>query len=221
MIKDIEYFLEKEEEFCKAHPDYGELCYDEEIEEMSEVGINDRNNFLSDRTISEYYSHIKNPLGNEDAYGFTEAQKVFFRMFHAKDSVLFRDDYYYEGKTEVVQNMLDTLDSAIALAPRNTNSLLYRFCVDHDRADMQEGDIITFPYNLTCTNYDWEQSDCRNVYVITPLQDGNTKARNLFEIYMHGDEMQVNFLRGTSFVVTKVEATEGTEFKKFYLEEIA
>ena len=69
MIKDIEYFLEKEEEFCKEHPDYGELCYDEEIEEMSEVGINDRNNFLSDRTISEYYSHIKNPLGNEDAYG--------------------------------------------------------------------------------------------------------------------------------------------------------
>lgn len=219
MIKDIEYFLEKEEEFCKDHPNYGELFYDEEIGEMSEVGINDRNNFLYDKVIGNYYSHIGAPIGNEDAFGLTDAQKVCLMMFHAKNSVLFRD-YYYEGVSEVVQNLFDTLDSVVGLAPQNTYETLYRFCVDHDRSNMEVGEVVTFPHNLTCTNYDWEQGGYKNVYIITPLRDGTTKAHNLFEIYKHGDEMQVDFMRGTSFVVTRVEETEGTDFKKIYMQEI-
>ena len=86
---------------------------------------------------------------------------------------------------------------------------------------MKVGDVITFPYNLTCTNFDWHQDKDKNVYVITPLPDGNTKAHNLYEIYEHGDEKQVNFLRETSFKVTKIEKTKGSDFVKIHLEEIA
>lgn len=85
---------------------------------------------------------------------------------------------------------------------------------------MVVGEVVCFPYNLTCTNYDWHQEKDKDVYVITPLSNGKTKAHNLFEIYEHGDEKQVDFLRNTSFKVTKVEATEGTAFKKYYLSEL-
>lgn len=46
--------------------------------------------------------------------------------------------------------------------------------------------------------------------MIAPLQDGNIRAHNLYEISAHGKEKQVNFLRGTSFKVMKVEETKGT-----------
>lgn len=220
MQKEIEYFLEKEQEFCNEHPDYGAIFFDPEIGEMSEVGINDRNNFLSDKTISSYYSQLGSFIGNEEQFNLSDAQRVVLRMFYCKDSVLFRDDYYYEGKNDIVQNLLDTLDSVVEVAPLNKDKLLYRFCVDQDNTNMKKGEIVTFAHNLTCTNYDWGQGNSKNVYLITPLAEGKTKAHNLYEIYEHGDEKQVDFKRGTSFKVAKVEETEGSPFKKIYLEEL-
>lgn len=220
MVKDIQYFLEKEQEFCEAHPDYGKRFFDKEIGEMSEIGINDSNHFLHDKVINKYFSIIGAPIGNEESLELTDAQRVCLRMFYGRYSVLFRDDYYYNGITEVVQNLLDTLDSVVELAPKNTDSVLYRFCNEHDRTDMNIGDIITFHHNLTCTNFDWEQGDEKNVYIITPLKDNSTKAHNLYEIFEHGDEKQVDFKRGTSFQVENIEDTEGTGFKKIYMQEL-
>ena len=54
MVKDLQYFINAENEFCKEHPNYGELFFDTSIGEMSEQGINDRLNYLSDRIISKY-----------------------------------------------------------------------------------------------------------------------------------------------------------------------
>lgn len=56
---------------------------------------------------------------------------------------------------------------------------------------------------------------------ITPLPNGKTRAHNLYEIYEHGDEKQVDFLRDTSFMVTKVEETKGTPYRKYYLKELS
>ena len=53
MVKDLQYFINAENEFCKEHPNYGELFLDTSIGEMSEQGINDRLNYLSDRIISK------------------------------------------------------------------------------------------------------------------------------------------------------------------------
>lgn len=36
-----------------------------------------------------------------------------------------------------------------------------------------------------------------------------------------GDEKQVDFLRDTSFMVTKVEETKGTPYRKYYLKELS
>lgn len=221
MVKDLEYFLEQERLFKEEHPDYGEMFYDDTIGEMSEIGINDRLNFLADGVISKYTEYLKGGyIENEEQYQLTDAERVMLKMLYCQHSDLFRDDYYYEGIPEVVQNMFDTLDSVVSKAPLNSDSLLYRFCHDNELADFQVGEIVRFPHSLTCTNFDWHQDDEKNVYLVTPLSNGRTRAHNLFEIYEHGDEKQVNFLRGTSFEVTQIEKREGSGLVKVHLKEI-
>ena len=220
MVKNLQYFLDEEDKFCKEHPDYGEMFFDESIGGMTEYGINDRLNYLSDRTISNTNKTIKEPFGKEIDFGLSDAQRVLLRLLYRRHSYIFRDDYYYAGITDFVQNLFDTLDDLVNKAPISSDSLLYRFCNEYDRSDMKTGDVINIPYNLTCTNYDWHQEKDKNVYIITPLKVGKTMAHNIFEIYKHGDENQVNFLRNTKFKVKKIEDTEGTKYKKFYLEEV-
>lgn len=214
----LQYFLDAEEAFCKEHPDYGDYFWNEKSGEMDVVGSDDRLSFLMDKPFSEH-SNLK-AIGNEELYGLTDAERVVLLLFYGKYSAQFRDDYYYRGTPELAQDLMKVLDSLISKAPQNKDKVLYRFCHHMDRVDMKIGDVVTFLYNLTCTNFDWHQDDRKNVYVITPLSEGKTKAHNLFEIYEHGDEKQVDFLRGTSFLVTKIEQTEKSKFKKIYLKEI-
>lgn len=221
MVKDLEYFIEQERQFQIDHPDYGALLYDDAIGEMSVKGIDDRLNFLSDGVISTYKGYLEGGyLGKEEQYNLSDAERVMLRMLYCRHSVLFRDDYYYDEIPEVVKNMFDTLDSVVAKAPSNTDTMLYRFCHDHDSVNFQVGDTVRFLYSLTCTNFDWHQHDDKNVYLVTPLSNGRTRAHNMFEIYEHDDEKQVNFLRGTSFEVTQIEKREDSEFVKVHLKEI-
>lgn len=220
MVKDLPYFLDEEDNFCRKHSDYGEMFWDPEIEEMSEIGINDQLNYLKDRIFSRTRDTIHEPLGRECDLGLTDAQRVLLRLLYCQHSYIFRDDYYYEGITDFVSNLFDSLDDLVRKAPVNTDPILYRYCVEYDMSEMVVGDVITIPHNLTCTNCEWGQEQTKNVYVITPLSPQETKAHNLFEIYNHGDENQVDFLRGSRFIVERIEDTEGTAYKKFYLREI-
>lgn len=219
MIKDIDYFIEQEKIFKQKHPDYGKCFYDENIGEMSFVGINDRLNFLSDGIISIYREKLKEYIGNEEQYNLSDAQRVMLRMLYCQHSRLFRDDYY-EEIPEVVQNLFDTLDSVVAKAPLNTDKTLFRTCHEYDPIDFKIGETVTFPYSLTCTNYDWKRGRGENKYILTPHDNGKTRAHNLFEIYEHGDEKQVNFLRNTSFVVTNKVEDKNEEVVKIYFQEV-
>ena len=174
MVKDLQYFLDEEDKFCKEHPDYGELFFDESINEMSEYGMDDRLNYLSDKKISSICKLVEEELGKESKFGLSDAQIVLFGLFLGRDSCIFRDDYYYAGITDFVQNLFDTLDDAINKVPINTDPKLYRFCNEYDKSDMKVGDTITIPHNLTCTNYDWEKEKC-NVYI----RDCRKKAKTL------------------------------------------
>ncbi len=216
----MQYFLDAENEFCTQHPDYGNLYFDEKYG-MCEVGQDDRAEFLIKKPFKETFSHVK-IIKNEEVYGLTLAERVLLWMYYSKYSAKFRDDYYYdkENMPEVVHEMFTGLNNLVEKAPLNSDSTLYRFCCREDPKEMNVGDIVTFRYNLTCTNFDWHQEDMKDVYVITPLANGNTRAHNLFEIYEHGAEKQVDFMRGTSFKVTKIEETKGTKYKKYYLMEL-
>lgn len=217
--KDIQYFLNAEKEFCKEHPDYGTLYFDEKYG-MGKVGDNDQASFLIHRPFEENFNRHFKLIGNEDKYGLTDAERILLNMYYDQHSAKFRDDYYHSEIPEVVKQMFMGINNVVAKAPQNQDKILYRFCQSEDPKNMKVGETINFPYNLTCTNYDWKQAKYKNVYVITPLQDGNTKAHNLYDIYEHGQEKQIDFLRGTSFKVTKIEKTKGTPYKKFYLSEV-
>lgn len=217
MEKDLQYFLDAEKEFKERNPDYGQSFYDKTIEEFRKKGDDDRMNFLSNGVISQYSEDVKKSIGNSERYNLTDAQKLMIYLFQGRHSMLFRDDYYREVN-EFIQNMMDTLESVIVKTPLNNDTTLYRYCTTYDRVDFKEGEVVTFPYSLTCTNKEWHKDG--NVYVIKPLHDGNTRAHNLFEIYNHGQENQVNFLRNTSFRVMQVKNVEGTEYCRFYLNEI-
>ena len=164
---------------------------------------------------------IINIIGNEEKFGLTKAEQVLLNMYYAQHSAKFRDDYYHGKIPEVVKQMFIGINNVVAKAPLNKDKVLYRFCCNEDPKEMKVGDVVHFPYNLTCTNFDWNQAKYKNVYVITPLPNGKTRAHNLYEIYEHGDEKQVDFLRDTSFMVTKVEETKGTPYRKYYLKELS
>lgn len=219
--KDIQYFLDAEKNFSTEHPDYGNHKFDE-VFGMSYVGDDDRAEFLVNKPFSKNLKHGETIYGNEEVCGLTKAERIMLSMFYSTYSAKFRDDYYYDrvNMPEVISEMFVGINNVVAKAPLNKDKVLYRFCMDEDKKNMVVGEVVCFPYNLTCTNYDWHQEKDKDVYVITPLSNGKTKAHNLFEIYEHGDEKQVDFLRNTSFKVTKVEATEGTAFKKYYLSEL-
>lgn len=219
-MNDINYFLTEEETFCKKHLNYGNYFFNEKYKTMDVVGSEDPMFFIKKRPFSTYYNQMKEASDGEIKYALTDIERVVLRLFYSKYSEYFRDDYYKNDIPELAIKMFQVLDGIVAKAPQNRDNILYRFCNSYDRHNMKNGDIITFPYNLTTTNYDWGQEKYKNVYIIYPLKNGKTKAHNLFEIVCHGDENQVEFLRNTSFKVTKVSATEGTEYKKFYLQEI-
>lgn len=75
MVKDLDYFLEQERLFKEEHPDYGEMFYDDTIGEMSEIGINDRLNFLADGVISKYTEYLKGGfIEKEEQYNLSDAE---------------------------------------------------------------------------------------------------------------------------------------------------
>lgn len=222
--KDIQYFLDAENAFKEAHSEYGKPLWDEKYG-YTEVGQEDRANFLMHKPFDSNLSRVKQlkqPLGKELEYGLTIAERVLLFMYYAKDSGKFRDDYYYDkaNMPEVITAMFEGLNNLVQKAPQNKDSILYRFCCYEEPKNFKVGEVVTFPYNLTCTNNNWNQGDLKNVYVIIPLPNGETKAHNLFEIYNHAGENQVDFLRGTTFKVTKVENTKGSKYKKYYLTEL-
>lgn len=218
--KDIQYFLKAEQDFRDEHPNYGEI-YFHKLYGMCEIGDDDAASFLISKPIATCYDSCSKIIGNEEEFGLTKAEQVLLNMYYAQHSAKFRDDYYHGEIPEVVKQMFIGINNVVAKAPLNKDKVLYRFCCNEDPKEMKVGDVVNFPYNLTCTNFDWNQAKYKNVYVITPLPNGKTRSHNLYEIYEHGDEKQVDFLRDTSFMVTKVEETKGTPYRKYYLKELS
>lgn len=107
--------------------------------------------------------------------------------------------------------LITLLDSALQKIPRTTCSTLYR----NDDYD----DYGTFGYKIgkihhvkgyfTTSKDDFDNATSVK-WIITPLTDGKTKAREIYKVYNHGydcpyPEWQIEFERNTEFVVTNIE----------------
>ena len=128
------------------------------------------------------------------------------------------DDYYGEVP-DIVHEMQIILNSIINKAPKFNGNILYRFTKTGDKTNFEVGDIYQPSHSLTTTTEDWKQNRS-DVYVIKTLPENETQAHCLYMIYNHGQETQVNFLRGTSFEITDIEPIEGSEYKRIYMSEI-
>ena len=215
-IKDIQYFLDKENEYISTHKNDGKI-----IEDGTGIIDADSHNpeyFLKRGKIQCYYNSMKEYIGNEENFKLTEAERVILRMFYGDVSCFFRDDYYHPSVPEIAEELFKVLNSVVLKAPQSKSSPLYRSCVREDRIDFKQEDIFTVPHNLTCTDKSWKRADTKNVYIIEPLKDGKTKAHNVYEIYNRTGEYQVNFTRGTSFKITKVIKKDG--LKLIYMKEL-
>ena len=215
-MKDIGYFIEEEDKFCRTEPVECEV-WDKDVQEWSYKRI--PLVFLRSKPFQCEYENISYKKELTKGYDLNDAELTMLGLFIMQHSRYFRDDYYELPIPELALNMFEVLNSLVAKAPVTENDLLYRFCVDEDRNDMEIGDTVVFPHNLTCTADKWNRKD-NNIYVIHTLPKEDTNAHDLYRMYGHGCEKQVNFLRGTKFLVVDKEIIDETEYHKFVMNEI-
>lgn len=217
-MKNIEYFINKEKEFKTSHPNGMELIYDEQCKEFVHESYPD--GFLL-KGMFEHFASSKPSQEMEIAiqsYNLTDVEVLILRSFLGNMSQYFRNDYFEIGEVpEVAKEMQKVLDSIIRKAPVHNGGVVYRFLNEYDKSVLKVGDIITIDHSLTTTTDDWNQ-DC-NVYVVNPLSKELTSAHDLYKIINHGNENQVNFIKGTKFLVTAIKESN-TGHKRFFLDEM-
>ena len=216
-MKDIHYFLDAEDKYNNTEPKDNIVC-DEDIHEWN--CNRDSLDFLRSNPFHRSYGNIDYYRELTRGYNLTDAELTVLGMFFMHCSAPFRDDYYGNKIPELASSMFDVLNSLVSKATITEHTTLYRFCQAEDKHDMKIGDILFIPHNLTCTSDKWNRTD-RNIYIIQTLAHDETHAHDIYKMYPHNkNEHQVNFLRGTKFLVTEIKEISGTEFYEFYLEEL-
>lgn len=214
-MKNIKYFLDEEDRYNQANHE-AVLLWNNGLESIERDPLS----FLRKRPFHRSYDNIGYVRELTKGYELNDAEHIVLSMFIMQSSQYFRDDYYNMPIPEIAISMFEVLESVIAKAPRFDKNTLYRFCNDNDKFDMKVGDVIFVPHNLTCTTSRWNRSDC-NIYVIQTLSQDKTRAHDLCKMYPHNPaEKQVNFLRGTKFLVTDIKEIKGTVYHEFYLKEL-
>lgn len=118
-----------------------------------------------------------------------------------------------------INEMCKALDIVLVKAPTCTDTPLYRQHRKNDIVDFKEGEIRTFPSYLTSSTKNWNQPN--HQLIITPNLD-YTNAKALYKIRNDKGENQVNFKRGTSFLIEKVEPfkEDGVEYRRIWMKEL-
>lgn len=218
-MKDLKFFIDTEKKFQRDHKDDLELDYDEEFGCMTCKSYPD--DFLQEGWMNKYAQglHSKEVMDVIKRYNLSDIEVLIMLCFYCNLSQYFRDDAYLKfGEVpEVAIEMQIVLESFIKKAPKHKEGVLYRFLNSYDVTDFKEGDLFEPSYSLTTTNEDWEQD--KDVYVISPLPVELTSAYDIYRIYNHNEENQVNFLKGTKFEVTKIEIKANGK-RRIYLNEL-
>ena len=216
-MKDIQYFLDEEDKYCQTDPEET-MVWDDEAQDWDYKRI--PLDFLRSRPFHQSYNNLGCIKERTQGFDLSDAELTILGMFIMHHSWCFRDDYYGEEIPEIAKNMFEVFDSLVAKAPKTKNHLLYRFCVDEDRHDLKINEIISFPHNLTCTSEKWNRSD-NDIYVVTTLSGSRTRAHDIYKMYPHNEqERQVNYLRGTKFLVIDVQDIPGTKYHEFFMNEL-
>ena len=209
--------MDEEDKYCQTEPEEI-MIWDEEAQEWDFKRI--PLDFLRSRPFQQSYNNIDYKRERTQGYNLSDAELTVLGMFIMHHSRYFREDYYGEDIPEIAKNMFEVLDVSVSKAPITEHKTLYRFCQVEDKHDMKVGEVLFIPHNLTCTSDKWDRND-RNIYIIQTLPKDKTHAHDIYKMYPHNkNEHQINFLRGTKFLVTEIKEIAGTEYQEFYMDEL-
>jgi hypothetical protein len=220
-METLEYFLEEERKYVASHNgmDSIGIGVDEETGEILLDLDEDPLSFLMKRPFEKYSKASTFYIDETSKYNLSPVERTILSMFFSDCSAEFRDDLYYGDIPELVKKMMEILNVVVGKAPISKHDKLFRFCNDADNVNIATGDILNVKHNLTCTAENWNQNDV-NVYVIQTLPTNKTRAHDLYKIYNKANEYQVDFLRNTSFKVTRIEQNGNSDGKLYYLLEL-
>lgn len=214
-MKDLKYFIEQEKEFVQQYGKVPECVYDKEYGEFGYV--TKPTEFLRDEPFSKYSQLAvdKNKYYYAKEFKLSDLEFVILQLYFTKYSMYFRDDYYTEYIPQIALDIQEILEGILLKSPKNTAKILYRFWKE-EKIDLKQGDIYEPQYCLTATIDDWEFDG--HVFEITPLNENETNAYELFRLIKNQNENQVSFLKGTKFRVIDIQETE--KIKRYFLEEM-
>lgn len=194
-MKDIRYFLETEKEYSLTPvPD---MVY---IDGIGFEYPDEPLQFLRRKPFSSLAEMSKK---NDGKNGLNAVEWLMLYCVLGPFSGYFRSDNYHIVIPEVVKEMQEVLDSAIRKAPKCECKTLYRFLNDFDKRNLLIGEVYTPTHSLTTTTEVWGKDS--DMYIISPLSNGMTKAHSLYRFYNPLNETQVNFERGTQFKVMDIK----------------
>lgn len=119
-----------------------------------------------------------------------------------------------------INAMCKAMDTVLIKAPTCTDAPLYRQHRRNDVVAFKVGEIRIFSSYLTTTSSkNWNQP-CHQLIIAPNL--AHTKAKALYMIRNDKEEYQVNFKRGSSFLIERVETfkVDGIDYKKIWMREL-
>lgn len=203
-------FIEKQRSIPMIHT---------EEQGLVSANYNDKLSFLNQRHIAIQASNLTNALKQDlSKWQLTKFEMLMLLCYQGDLSAVFDNGDPLKSPYPI-NEMCKALDTAIVKAPTCTDTPLYRQHRKNDVVAFKEGEIRTFPSYLTTSVKNWNQPN--HQLIITP-NISHTNAKALYKIRNDKEEYQVNFKRGTSFLIEKVESFEedGIEFKRIWMKEI-
>ena len=183
------------------------------------ANYNDALFFFNQNHIAIQARNLTNKLKYElSKWQLTKFEMLMLLCYQGDLSEVF--DYGNPRKSPYpINEMCMALDTVLIKAPTCSETPLYRRHRKNDVVDFSEGEIRTFPYYLT-TSINYCYQPCHQL-IITPNLD-HTKAKALYKIRNDKEEYQVNFKRGSSFLIEKVETfeEEGVDYKRIWMKEL-
>lgn len=187
---------------------------------LVQANYNDELFFLNNGHIATQTRNLTNELKHELSKWQLTKFEMLMLLCYLGDLYEVFDNGDPHKSPYPINEMCKALDTVLIKAPTCTDSYLYR---QHRRKDVVEfkvGEIRTFSSYLTTTSSrNWNQP-CHQL-IITPNID-HTNAKALYMMRNDKKEYQVDFKRGTSFLIERVETFEedGVDYRRIWMKEL-
>lgn len=183
------------------------------------ANYNDKLFFFNQKHVTTQARNLTNGLKHElSKWQLTKFEMLMLLCYQGDLSAVF-DNGDPRKSPYPINEMCKAFDTVLIKAPTCTDTPLYRQHRKNDVVDFKKGVIRTFPSYLTTSIKNWNQPS--HQLIITPNLN-HTNAKALYKIRNDKKEYQVNFKRGSSFLIEKVETFEedGVEYKRIWMKEL-